>query len=131
MRIFCAKCKDDTEPFIDAETLVKKTVTKDTKAICPKCKSYLPMTIFAMKTLHSMKRLFDPKPTQAFQYKCNSCRDYKEAAITADGLQAVCSSCKSPFNLTSFMLTALKLAKTKKLESTPDQDLQEVQGKLK
>lgn len=129
MRAFCPTCKQDTEPQIDTDTLVNKSLHKDTKAICPTCKSPLALTSFALKSLFSMKRLFTAKPTRAFQYKCSGCKDFTDAVLSKDEKQALCAICGSVFNLTTFTITALKLSKGKQTESI-EEDLQQAKNRL-
>lgn len=114
MRVFCEKCKTEVDACIDTQTLENKAVGKNTKAICTDCKSALPLTQFALKSLFSMRKFFTAKPTQAFQYKCDTCRDYTEAELSPNGKEAQCKTCKSAFKITPFMLTAFKLSKGKK-----------------
>lgn len=130
MRIFCTTCKQDTEPQIDTETLVDKSLSKNTKAICPVCKTSLNLTSFALKSLFSMKRFFTAKPTRAFQYKCTTCKDFTDAVLSKDEKQAICATCQSPFQVTSFTITALKLTKSKNIDSPVEEDLQKAKQRL-
>jgi len=126
MYVYCNKCNDTTEPLIDLKTIKNKIVTNETKAICNICRSNIPLTIFAMKTLHSMKRYYDPKPARAYQYFCESCNTYTDALLTKDGNQALCVVCGDPHKLTTFMLSALKLAKKNSNLEYVNTDIQDI-----
>lgn len=130
MRTFCPTCKQDTEPQIDTETLENKALSKNSKAICPTCKTSLNLTSFALKSLFSMKRFFTAKPTRAFQYKCIKCKDFTDAVLSRDEKQALCAVCHTTFNVTAFTITALKLTKTKNIDSSVEEELNKAKERL-
>lgn len=114
MHIDCPHCNKTTSPLIDKRTLQNKVVVSETKAICEYCRKPIELTFFMIKSLHSMKRFYDPKPDKAHQYFCDNCNAFTDTGIEAN--KAFCEQCKDPKNLTLFVLRSLLLSKGK----TPD-----------
>jgi ribosomal protein S27E len=77
-----------------------------------------------------MKRFFTAKPTRAFQYKCDSCKDYTDAVLSKDQKEAHCNVCGNKFNVTTFTIAALKLAKSKNIDSSIEDDLNHAKNRL-
>jgi len=110
MFVPCPTCKKDCEPLIDITTLKNsKEFVDSTKAICANCKKELSITMFAKKSLFSMKKFYIKKPKKAFEYDCIQCNEYNEAFLKEG--KAFCIKCSTELKLTPFMMTALKLTK--------------------
>lgn len=111
MFVLCKACNTDVEPGIDRDTVVKKQATKDTKAICPKCKEAIPLSIYMVKTLVRAGKFYTkPKSEKAFSFECDGCAQVGPAQLSKDRKSASCGDCGIDLQISNYMIRAMALA---------------------
>lgn len=109
----CDACKKDVEVGLVRETLKLGSIDTNTEARCLECSNILPLSRFVKQSLLTMQKFYKiPTKKEAFSFKCEGCQKVNPAILDSEGKQALCSECSKPFNLSSIMINAIRIAKS-------------------